>query len=166
MQIANFLIFYLIFSRIIELMISNFNTKKLLKKGAMEYFPHHYKFIVFFHVFFIIYFLIKSFQIIQIDNKLLIIFFFIQVLRYKIIFDLGKNWTTRIIVSKNIPLVKTGFYRFLKHPNYVVVYIEVFLICLIFYDYRALLIFTLLNQILILVRIYYENKANGLRKYK
>ena len=116
--------------------------------------------------FFIIYFLIKSFQIIEIDNKLLIIFFFIQVLRYKIIFDLGKNWTTRIIVSKNIPLVKTGFYRFLKHPNYVVVYIEVFLICLIFYDYRALLIFTLLNQILILVRIYYENKANGLRKFK
>ena len=147
-------------------MISNFNTKKLLKKGAMEYYSYHYKFIVIFHIFFIIYFLIKSFQIIEINNKLLIIFFFIQILRYKIIFDLGKNWTTRIIVSKDIPLIKTGFYRFLNHPNYVVVYIEVFLICLIFYDYRALLIFTLLNQILILVRVYYENKANGLRKYK
>ena len=65
----------------------------------------------------------------------LLAFFFIQILRYKTLSDLGEYWTTRIIVLENAPLTNNGIYEYLKHPNYIIVFIEVFLICLIFHDY-------------------------------
>ena len=55
---------------------------------------------------------------------------------------------------------KKGIYKYLKHPNYIVVFIEIFLICLIFYDYPGLLFFSFINLVLISIRIYYEEKAN------
>ena len=166
MQIDNFLIIYLILARLIELIISKRNTKKLLEQGAKEYYSFHYRFIVIFHVLFILYFLIKSLFINYINIELLIIFLFLQILRYKILFDLGKYWTTRIIVLKNMPLINKGIYKYLKHPNYLVVFMEVFLICLIFFDYQALLFFSAINLILIFIRIRYENRANNIRLKK
>ena len=166
MQIGNFLIIYIILARLIELIISKRNTKKLLEQGAKEYYSFHYRFIVIFHVLFILYFLIKSLFINYINIELLIIFLFLQILRYKILFDLGKYWTTRIIVLKNMPLINKGIYKYLKHPNYLVVFMEVFLICLIFFDYQALLFFSAINLILIFIRIRYENRANNIRLKK
>tara|TARA_Y100000813_G_scaffold191007_1_gene167652 strand:+ start:217 stop:546 length:330 start_codon:yes stop_codon:yes gene_type:complete len=98
------------------------------------------------------------------DENLLLIFILIQFLRYKIIYDLGKFWTTKIIVLKDVPLVKSGVYKFLRHPNYMIVFVEVFLVCLIFFDYQALIFFTLSNLVLLLVRIHYEDKANRTRR--
>lgn len=160
MLIDNFLIIYLITARLIELRISKKNTQKLLDRGAKEFFPFHYKFIVLFHFFFIVYFFIKSFYVQVIDFNILFVFFLIQILRYKIISDLGEYWTTRIIVLEKEPMSKKGIYKYLKHPNYIVVFIEIFLICLIFYDYPGLLFFSFINLVLISIRIYYEEKAN------
>ena len=166
MQIDNFLVLYLITARLIELVISYKNTKELLKFGAVEYYSFHYKLIVLFHSFFITYFFVKSLLVEKINFDLLILFFLIQILRYKILFDLGKSWTTRIIVMKNKPLVKNGLYKYFKHPNYFVVFIEVLLICMIFFDYKALLYFSIINLLLIFIRIYYEDKANNCRPKK
>ncbi len=163
MLIGNFLIIYLIFARLIELRLSHNNTKKLLGLGAKEFFPFHYKFIVLFHTFFLIYFFINSFFVDDMDFYLLLVFFFIQILRYKTLTDLGEYWTTRIIVLENAPLTSNGIYKYLKHPNYIIVFIEVFLICLIFYDYLALVFFSSVNLFLLSIRIYYENKANKQR---
>lgn len=160
MQIDSFLVIYLIVARLIELVISKKNTRKLFEQGAIECYAFHYKFIVLFHVTFIIYFLIKSFFIYKININLLVVFFIIQIFRYKVLYDLGKYWTTRIIVLKNKPLINSGIYKYLKHPNYLIVFIEIFLICLIFFDYEALLYFSMVNLLLIFVRIYFEEKAN------
>ena len=151
---------YLVLARICELIISNRNTKNLLKIGAKEYYNNHYKFLVLFHVIFISYFLIQSFSKTDINYFLLQIFLFIQVLRFKIIFDLGKFWTTRIIVLENKKLIKKGLYKYFKHPNYFVVYLEVFLICLIFENYNAMIFFCPLNTVLLFIRIFYEDRAN------
>ncbi len=154
------LITYLVICRIIELLISKRNTARLIKEGAKEFFPSHYKFLVLFHITFIVYFIIKSFDNIDLNFRYIFLFFFFQLIRFKVIFDLGKYWTTRIIVVEKKKLIKTGLYRFFKHPNYIVVFFEIILICLIFNDYTALLYFSLINTILIFIRIYYEERAN------
>ena len=157
------LISYLIICRIVELLISRRNTTRLIKEGAKEFFPFHYKFLVLFHITFIIYFMIKSLDNIDLDYRYIFLFIFIQLVRFKIIFDLGKYWTTRIIVVEKKKLIKTGLYRFFRHPNYIVVFFEIILICIIFNDYKALLYFSLINTILIFIRIYYEERANKKR---
>ena len=118
------LISYLIICRIVELLISRRNTTRLIKEGAKEFFPFHYKFLVLFHITFIIYFMIKSFDNIDLDYRYIFLFIFIQLVRFKIIFDLGKYWTTRIIVIEKKKLIKTGLYRFFRHPNYIVVFLK------------------------------------------
>ena len=69
-----------------------------------------------------------------------IFFLIVQILRYKIIYELGKYWTTRILVI-NQPLIQTWMFRYLRHPNYIVVFLEVILICLFFDDLLSLVIF-------------------------
>lgn len=166
MQIDSFLVIYLILARIFELIVSYKNTRRLLDHGAKEYYAFHYRFIVLFHFFFIVYFFNKSFHDNSVDFEFAIMFFLLQILRYKVLYDLGKFWTTRIIVVKEIPLIKTGIYKYIKHPNYLIVFFEIPLICLIFLDYEALIFFTIINSILILVRIYFEEKANSVRLKK
>ena len=161
---GTFLIIYIIISRIFELFLSYKNTNRLMKIGGVEYYSFHYKFLIFFHIFFVFYFLVMSLNTYVYDENLLLIFILIQFLRYKIIYDLGKFWTTKIIVLKDVPLVKSGVYKFLRHPNYMIVFVEVFLVCLIFFDYQALIFFTLSNLVLLLVRIHYEDKANRIRR--
>ena len=153
---------YIIFARFFELVLSKKNTTKLLQKGAKEYYRFHYKFIVLFHIVFIIFFLAKSFSNSIFDIQYLYFFLIVQIFRYKIIYDLGEFWTTRILVI-NKPLVKTWMFRYLRHPNYIVVFLEVILICLFFNDFYSLIVFSVINMILIAIRIFYEEKANKFR---
>ena len=154
------LILYVVLSRILELFISYRNTNKLLKLGAKEHFKFHYYFLVSFHLIVIVYFLIKSLDVdISLDENL-IIFFVLQVFRLKVHLDLGKYWTTRIIVLEKTPMINNGLYKHFKHPNYLIVIIEIFFLCLIFKDVLALLFFSTINIFLILLRIFYEEKAN------
>jgi len=95
-MIDTYLMIYVIISRLFELILSNKNTKRLLNEGAKEHYSSHYKFIVIFHLIFVSFFLFKSLN----DTNVNILFFYIylmdQVLRYRIIYELGKYWTTRI----------------------------------------------------------------------
>jgi methyltransferase len=162
-MIDTFLMAYVIASRIFELILSNKNTKRLINEGAREYYESHYKFIVAFHLIFILFFLVKSFTVTNINLLYLYMFFVVQIVRYRIIYELGKYWTTRIIVV-NKPLIKTWMFRNLRHPNYIVVFLEVILISLCFNDFYSLIFFSSINFILICIRIFYEEKANRFRR--
>ena len=162
-KVGIILMMYMIILRILELFISKLNTKRLLKDGAKEFYPFHYKFIVIFHSIFLVFFLFKSFGDNSVNFKFLIFFCFLQFLRFKIIYDLGKFWTTRIIVIDK-PLINTWIFRTFRHPNYILVFLEVVTICLIFNDLVSLFLFSLINIVLIFVRIYYEEKANNFRR--
>ena len=72
---------------------------------------------------------------------------------------LGPRWTTRIIVTPGAPLVKRGPYRFVSHPNYLVVIGEIAVLPLAFGLVWVAAIFTLLNAIVLTIRIRAENKA-------
>ena len=154
---------YVVLSRFFELILSKKNTKRLVNEGAIEYYKSHYKFIVFFHIIFTLFFFIKSFFNTTVNIEYLYFFFIVQILRYKIIFDLGKFWTTRILVI-NKPLIKTWLFKYLRHPNYLVVFWEVILICLFFNDFISLVFFSVINFSLICIRIFYEEKANKFRR--
>ena len=154
---------YIIFCRLLELFLSKKNTQKLLEEGAVEFYKTHYIFIVLFHVFFTAFFLNKSYFNNTINMEYLYLFIVVQFLRYKIIYDLGKFWTTRIIVIHK-PLVKTFLFRYLRHPNYIIVFFEVLLVCLFFDDFISVVLFSSVNFVLICIRIFYEEKANKFRQ--
>ena len=153
---------YIIFARFFELILSKKNTTKLLQEGAKECYGFHYKFIILFHIIFIVFFLAKSFSNSIFNINYLYVFFIVQIFRYKIIYDLGEFWTTKILVI-NKPLVKTWMFRYFRHPNYMVVFLEVILVCLFFNDFYSLIVFSVINSVLIATRIFFEEKANKFR---
>ena len=62
-----------------------------------------------------------------------------------VMLTLGRYWTTRIIHLPGAPLVRSGPYRFLRHPNYVVVCGEIAVLPLVFGQWQIALVFSILN---------------------
>ena len=87
------------------------------------------------------------------------IFLVLQALRVWILMTLGDRWTTRIIVLPDAPLVTTGRYRFLSHPNYFVVIGEIATLPLCLGLPWFALIFSASNAIVLTVRVRRENAA-------
>jgi methyltransferase len=155
----------IIIQRISEKKISKRNEKILIQKGAIEFGKSHFKFIILMHILFFISMVIEYF--LRIDSVKLnlynaALFAFIvllQVLRFSAIKSLGIYWTMRIYRVPGEPLVKTGLYKYFKHPNYIIVFLEIIIIPLVFDLYITSIIFTILNSIALTVRITEENKA-------
>lgn len=146
--------------RLFELWLSNRNTGRLLAKGAREYGRGHYPFVVAVHVLWLaaLWWLAPGRPI---DGFWLAVFLLLQLARIWVIATLGSRWTTRIIVLPETPLVTSGPYRFVNHPNYWVVAGEIASLPLAFGLWEVALIFTLLNAAALAVRIREENKALG-----
>jgi methyltransferase len=143
-----------------ELWLSNRNTRRLLASGAREYGASHYPLIVAVHALWLIglWWLAPDRPI---DGFWLGLFVLIEIARIWVLATLGRRWTTRIIVLPNAPLVRRGPYRFVNHPNYLVVVGEIAILPLVFGLWRIALIFTLLNAAVIAIRIREENRALG-----
>lgn len=88
----------------------------------------------------------------------------LQALRLWIIRSLGSYWTTRVITLPGAPLVRRGPYRFLRHPNYVVVALELAVAPLVFGAWRISLLFSALNLALLAWRIRVEEQALAPRR--
>jgi methyltransferase len=82
-----------------------------------------------------------------------------QALRWWCIGTLGRHWNTRVIVVPDLPLVRSGPYRFLRHPNYVAVVAEGVALPLVHAAWVTALVFTLANAVLLAVRLRVENAA-------
>jgi methyltransferase len=76
-----------------------------------------------------------------------------------VIRSLGDRWTTRIIVKHGAPLVRRGPYRFVNHPNYLIVAAEIAVLPLVFGLWQLAVLFSALNAIVLTVRIRAENRA-------
>jgi len=152
---------FVILLRIAELILSKGNERWLVQNGAVEYGQKHYQFIVALHILFIIS-LIVEYTIRQpITFNLFILLFYFTLLTFKtwVILSLGKFWNTKIYHIPNFPLIKKGPYQYFKHPNYIIVVAEIAVIPMIFQLYFTAVTFTLLNAIILFVRIKEENKA-------
>ena len=144
--------------RLAELVLARRNTARLLSRGAVEYAPGHYPLIVALHATWLggLWLLAWNRPILW---AWLAFFAALQVLRVWVLATLGRRWTTRIIVLPEAPLVKNGPYRFLSHPNYVVVIGEIAVLPLVFGLPWYALVFSLLNGVILFLRITAENAA-------
>lgn len=158
-----FIIFitFLIFQRFTELYISKRNEKWLLSQGAIEYGRKHYPYIVALHTLFIIS-LIAEYYLTggqSISYIALSLFILLLAFKYWVLSSLGTYWNTRIYRVPGAVAVRKGPYKLLKHPNYVDVVLEIAIIPLVFHLYYTALIFSVLNAIMLSVRIKVENKV-------
>jgi len=94
-----------------------------------------------------------------ISLPLLAVFVVLQAVRAWVIAAMGPRWTTRIITLPGVPLVASGPYRFVSHPNYVVVALEITVLPLAFGLLGYAILFTLLNAAMMWVRIRSEAGA-------
>lgn len=146
--------------RVGELWLSNRNTKRLLAQGAHEVGAAHYPLIVAVHFWWLVllWWLAPGRPI---DGLSLAVFLLLEIGRVWVLVTLGPRWTTRIIVLPGVPLVRHGPYRFVNHPNYIVVVGEVAVLPLVFGLWQLALIFTILNGVLLWLRIRDEDRALG-----
>jgi methyltransferase len=144
--------------RLGELWLSNRNTRRLLAQGARECAPEHYPLIVAVHVLWLaaLWWLAPGRSV---DAAWLVLFALIEVARIWVLASLGPRWTTRIIVLPDTPLVRRGPYRFVSHPNYMVVAAEIAVLPMVFGLWRVALVFTVLNAVVLAVRIREESRA-------
>jgi len=86
-----------------------------------------------------------------------------QALRWWTIVTLGRRWNTRVIVIPGLPLVRSGPFRVLRHPNYLAVAIEVAALPVAMGAWFTAVVGTVLNGVLMAVRIPAEEVALGIR---
>ena len=149
--------------RLLELALARRNERKARAKGAVERGWRHYPFIVTLHSLWLVSTLVEGIlrgpELPSYWPIPLALFLLVQPLRYWAIFSLKESWNTKILVVPGAKLVRRGPYKYLNHPNYVVVVVEILTFPLIFGAWVTALVFTALNVALLYVRIREENKA-------
>lgn len=150
--------------RFYELRLAKRNTRLLLEKGGVEFGANHYWLIVLLHVLFfvgmIVEAVVRGIHPSSSWQFLATLFLFTQAARIWVIRSMNGRWTTRILVVPNEILVSKGPFRYLSHPNYTVVAIEIFIFPLIFGLFYSAVIFSVLNGIVLLfIRIPEERRA-------
>jgi methyltransferase len=157
-NLASVILVLVTVQRLGELVLSRHNTSKLLARGAIEVGAGHYPLIVSVHAAWLIALWIWG-RGESVNLVALALFIALQGLRVWIIATLGARWTTRIIVLPGEPLVASGPYRYLSHPNYAVVAAEIATLPLALHLPVLALIFTGLNAAVLAVRLRVETRA-------
>lgn len=154
---ALFLIGFVITQRLGELWLARRNTLRLLARGGREVGAEHYPLIVMLHAGWIVALLAFGWQS-PLSMPWLAAYGVLQIFRVWILTSLGPRWTTRIIVIDE-PLVRSGPYRFLSHPNYLLVAAELVVVPMALSLPTVALAFLALNAVVMAIRIKAENKA-------
>lgn len=145
--------------RLGELVIARRNTRALLARGGREVGARHYPLFIALHLAWIaamaLFIPLDAWP----DMGLIALYLVLQLGRVWVITSLGPYWTTRIITLDQAPTVKRGPYRFIRHPNYLVVGLEILTLPLAFHAYWIAGVFTVLNTLLIGYRIRVEEAA-------
>jgi methyltransferase len=144
--------------RLVELWWSARNEKRLRARGAHEAGAGHYPFMLALHALWLAGLWIWAWPR-PANWWLVAAYAALQIARVWVIATLGERWTTRIIVLPGAPRVAAGPYRFLKHPNYLVVALEIALLPLAFGLLIYAAIFSLANAALLMWRIRAEDRA-------
>ncbi|GAB4226465.1 MAG: isoprenylcysteine carboxylmethyltransferase family protein [Methyloligellaceae bacterium] len=144
--------------RLGELALARRNTRQLLARGAVEAAPGHYPLIVMLHGAWLAglwYFASDR----PVSFFWLSLFVILQGLRVWVIATLGERWTTRIIVLPGADRIRHGPYRLVSHPNYLIVIAEIAILPLVFGLITFAAIFSLLNALVLLIRVRAESHA-------
>jgi methyltransferase len=150
--------------RLIELAYARNNTVRLRRLGAGEADAEGYPLYVLLHAGWLASLAAFVPAATPPQWPLLGIFALLQLGRIWVVVSLGRYWTTRIITLPDAPLVRTGPFRYLRHPNYLVVVAEIAVLPLAFGAVAIAAIFSAANLVLIARRIWIEERALALRR--
>lgn len=146
-----------------ELVLSARHAKRLEARGAAEHGARHFPLLVFLHALFPIALTAEVLAFSVRPGPLwpafLALWIAAQWLSYAAVRALGDRWTVGIWVLPGARLVKRGPYRFLRHPNYVAVALELFAAPLMFGAWRTAVLVTALNLFALSIRIRAEERA-------
>ena len=153
----------LLVERLFEMRLAAKNRRILFQRGGQEFFPESYRMIFCMHLLFMICLVIESYPWFVAFDKLtvacLAAVLSLQFVRYWCVFSLKEYWNTRIILVPGDKVVRRGPYRFIRHPNYMVVTLEFLLLPLLARAPLTLLIFSIANLFVLRQRITLEEKA-------
>lgn len=157
-------LFALSLQRLWELQKSNRHQRSLLAQGGREHSPGHFPAMAMLHSTWII---AMGAEVWFFDRPLhhelaliaCAVFLIGQLLRLWAMRDLGERWCARIITLPQAAPIRRGIYRYVRHPNYVGVVIEIAAAPLIHSAYITAIVFTALNAWLLVVRIKAEEQA-------
>ena len=150
--------------RLAELVVSRRNAAWSLARGAVEHGRGHYPVMVLLHCGFLVAMLVEAWvRRPEVPPALawsmLLVVLLTQALRWWCIATLGRRWNTRVIIVPGLPPVTSGPYRLMSHPNYVAVVVEGVALPLVHACWITAVVFTVLNAVLLTVRIRVENVA-------
>jgi methyltransferase len=149
--------------RLGELWLCRRNRLRLLSRGGREVRPDTYRTMVALHVLFLASLSLESYPWrVPADARTwacLIVLVAVTALRYWSIASLGEYWNTRVVVVPGTRLVRAGPYRFLRHPNYLVIVLEFLLLPLLMRAPVTLVLFSLANLAALRQRIRIEETA-------
>jgi methyltransferase len=150
--------------RLAELAISKRNGNWMASQGGYEVGQEHYKLLLFIHMLFFLGIWAETLFLRATPPTWawapFLLFVCTQGLRYWCIRSLGMYWNTRIwVVPGHRPKV-AGPYKYIRHPNYVVVAVELLVFPIIFGAYLTAAIVTFINTLtMVLIRIPMEEYA-------
>lgn len=158
MIIAALALGYVVLARLAEMVLARVNTRRLIAAGGHEASPGHYPALIALHVGWLA--ALAWWAPGQpVAWGWLAVFAALQPLRLWVMASLGRRWTARIIVVPGEVLITRGAYRWLRHPNYLIVVGELASLPLAFGLWRLAWIASVLNFVALSVRIRAEDAA-------
>ena len=152
------LIAFLVVQRLAELGYAQWNALRLREHGGIEFGAGHYPLMVALHALWLLGLWVLGHDR-SVDPLWLTLFIALQAGRVWVIASLGRRWTTRVIVLPGAAPVARGPYRWLVHPNYLIVILEIAVVPLALGLPLFALVFSLANAALVTYRIRIENQA-------
>lgn len=147
--------------RLVELWIARRNTAALIAQGGVEHGAGHYPVIVLLHSAWLMAMLWVALGEPAVNYPLIGIFLVLQAGRVWVLTTLGRYWTTRIITMPGAPMIRRGPFRFVRHPNYLVVALEIVVLPLAFGRIDLAVLFGSANVAVLAWRIRAEERANA-----
>lgn len=150
--------------RLAEVVVAQRNLVWSRARGGMEFGAGHYPVMVILHTGLLVGCLAEVYLLHRpflpwLGWPMLAVVIGAQGLRWWCITTLGRQWNTRVVVIPGADRIAGGPYRWIPHPNYIAVVAEGIALPLVHTAWITALLFTILNAVLLNVRISTENAA-------
>ncbi len=150
---------FLAVQRLAELCLARHNHRALLARGAVEVGRRHYPAMVALHAAWLLALPATIDPGTAVSVPLLAVFVLLQCSRVWVIATLGSRWTTRVVVLPGAPPIRSGPYRYVRHPNYLIVCGELAVVPLLFGAWLLAATASVLNLLVLRARLQVENTA-------
>ena len=164
MTVLHWVLALVLLQRAVELVRARRNTVRLRQMGGVEADAEGYPYFVLLHAGWLLSLALFVPAVAPPVWPLLGFFVLLQLGRLWVISTLGYYWTTRIVTVPGTPLVQTGPFRWLRHPNYLLVITEIAVLPLAFGAVWIAVLFSALNLVLIRRRVRIEESVLAPRR--